>query len=78
MQTVLVVGLGEIGSTVLGILKENNKFKVYGLDLDKKKMEEIVADLGVNLRFITRNTYHTNAVLILKSRCLCIFTYLYE
>jgi UDP-N-acetyl-D-mannosaminuronate dehydrogenase len=40
MQTILVTGLGEIGATVFDILKDNEKFKVYGLDLDKKKMEE--------------------------------------
>lgn len=39
MQTVLVVGLGEIGSTIFTVLKESNKFKIYGVDVDKKKME---------------------------------------
>ena len=40
MQTILVVGLGEIGTTVFGILKDSQKFKVYGVDVDEKKMEE--------------------------------------
>ena len=40
MQSVLVVGLGEIGGTVYTILKESGKFQVYGVDLDRKKMEE--------------------------------------
>jgi len=40
MQTILVVGLGEIGTTVFGILNDSQKFKVYGVDVDKKKMEE--------------------------------------
>lgn len=40
MQTVLVVGLGEIGGTVFSVLKDSQKFKVYGVDVDKKKMEE--------------------------------------
>jgi UDP-N-acetyl-D-mannosaminuronate dehydrogenase len=40
MQTVLVVGLGEIGSTVFSILKNSGKFQVFGLDMDKAKMEE--------------------------------------
>jgi UDP-N-acetyl-D-mannosaminuronate dehydrogenase len=40
MQNVLVVGLGEIGGTVFSVLKESNKFKIYGIDFDKKKMEE--------------------------------------
>lgn len=43
MQTVLVVGLGEIGGTIFSVLKESQKFQVYGLDLDKKKMEEVSA-----------------------------------
>jgi len=40
MQTILVVGLGEIGTTVFGILNDSQKFKVYGVDVDKKKKEE--------------------------------------
>jgi len=40
MQTVLVVGLGEIGGIIFSVLKESNKFKIYGIDVDKKKMEE--------------------------------------
>jgi UDP-N-acetyl-D-mannosaminuronate dehydrogenase len=37
-ETVLVVGLGEIGSTLFELLKEKDSFTVYGLDLDKTKM----------------------------------------
>jgi UDP-N-acetyl-D-mannosaminuronate dehydrogenase len=37
-ETVLVVGLGEIGLTLFEILKENRNFTVYGLDLDEAKM----------------------------------------
>lgn len=37
-ETVLVVGLGEIGYALFQLLKENNSFAVYGLDLDKTKM----------------------------------------
>jgi len=40
MQTVLIVGLGEIGGTVYSVLDESNKFDIYGIDADKKKMEE--------------------------------------
>jgi UDP-N-acetyl-D-mannosaminuronate dehydrogenase len=40
MQTVLVIGLGEIGGTVFSILKDSEKSQVYGVDLDKKKMNE--------------------------------------
>jgi UDP-N-acetyl-D-mannosaminuronate dehydrogenase len=40
MQTVLVVGLGEIGGTVFSIMKNSGKFQVFGLDMDKAKMEE--------------------------------------
>ncbi len=43
MQNVLVVGLGEIGSTVYSVLKESGKFKLYGVDIEKKKMEECEA-----------------------------------
>jgi UDP-N-acetyl-D-mannosaminuronate dehydrogenase len=37
-ETVLVVGLGEIGCTLFELLKEKDSFIVYGLDLDKTKM----------------------------------------
>ena len=40
MQTILVVGLGEIGGTIFSLLKANKNFQVYGLDLDKNKMQE--------------------------------------
>jgi len=37
-ETVLVVGLGEIGSILFELLKENAGFTVYGLDSDETKM----------------------------------------
>jgi UDP-N-acetyl-D-mannosaminuronate dehydrogenase len=37
-ETVLVVGLGEIGGTLFELLKETSNFTVYGLDLDEEKM----------------------------------------
>jgi UDP-N-acetyl-D-mannosaminuronate dehydrogenase len=37
-ETVLVVGLGEIGGTLFELLKETSNFAVYGLDLDESKM----------------------------------------
>ncbi len=40
MQSVLVIGLGEIGGTIFSVLKESGKFDIYGIDLDKKKVEE--------------------------------------
>lgn len=37
-ETVLVVGLGEIGRTLFELLKEKDSFAVYGLDSDQTKM----------------------------------------
>ena len=37
-EKVLVVGLGEIGRTLVELLKEKDSFAVYGLDIDEKKM----------------------------------------
>jgi len=37
-EKVLVVGLGEIGRTLFELLKEEDSFTVYGLDLDEAKM----------------------------------------
>jgi UDP-N-acetyl-D-mannosaminuronate dehydrogenase len=38
-ETVLVIGLGEIGRTLFEVLKEKDNFRVYGLDSDKTKMQ---------------------------------------
>jgi UDP-N-acetyl-D-mannosaminuronate dehydrogenase len=43
-ETVLVVGLGEIGRTLFELLKEKDCFTVYGLDLDKTKMRATCQD----------------------------------
>jgi UDP-N-acetyl-D-mannosaminuronate dehydrogenase len=41
-ETVLIVGLGEIGHTLFALYAEaKEKFSVYGLDLDKKKMSAL-------------------------------------
>lgn len=37
-ESVLVVGLGEIGHTLFAVIKTSKKFEVYGVDLDKAKM----------------------------------------
>jgi UDP-N-acetyl-D-mannosaminuronate dehydrogenase len=37
-ETVLVVGLGEIGRALFELLKEKDSFAVYGFDLDETKM----------------------------------------
>jgi UDP-N-acetyl-D-mannosaminuronate dehydrogenase len=43
-ETVLVMGLGEIGSTLFELLKEKDGFTVYGFDLDKTKMRSANQD----------------------------------
>jgi UDP-N-acetyl-D-mannosaminuronate dehydrogenase len=41
-ETVLIVGLGEIGHTLFALYTEvKEKFSVYGLDLDQKKMNAL-------------------------------------
>jgi len=41
-ETVLIIGLGEIGHTLFALLTEQKKnFDVYGLDLDQAKMREL-------------------------------------
>jgi UDP-N-acetyl-D-mannosaminuronate dehydrogenase len=41
-ETVLVIGLGEIGYTLFALLNETKKsFTVYGLDLDETKMRQL-------------------------------------
>jgi UDP-N-acetyl-D-mannosaminuronate dehydrogenase len=37
-EKVLIVGLGEIGQALFALLKKENGFTVYGLDLDEAKM----------------------------------------
>ena len=43
-ETVLVIGLGEIGRTLFDVLKEKDNFTVYGLDSDKTKMQSAHQD----------------------------------
>ena len=43
-EKVLIIGLGEVGHTLFDIFKESGKFDVYGFDMDKKKMREIVGE----------------------------------
>ncbi len=43
-ETVLVVGLGEIGRALFEVLKEKDNFTVYGLDIDQTKMEATQQD----------------------------------
>ena len=38
---VLVVGLGEVGCSLFELLRESEKFEVYGWDIDEKKMQDI-------------------------------------
>ena len=38
---VLVVGLGEVGRSLFEVLRESNKFEVYGWDIDEEKMQDI-------------------------------------
>ena len=41
-ETVLIIGLGEIGHTLFTLLNEKKDcFDVYGLDLDEAKMQEL-------------------------------------
>lgn len=40
-ETVLVIGLGEIGRPIFEVLKESGKFKIYGFDLDETKMQAL-------------------------------------
>lgn len=40
-EKVLVVGLGEIGHALFELLKEEDNFTVYGLDLDETKMRAV-------------------------------------
>ena len=41
-ETVLIIGLGEIGHTLFALLNDAKKsFAVYGLDLDQTKMQEL-------------------------------------
>ena len=40
-ETVLIIGLGEIGHTLFSLYSEAEKFAVYGLDLDQEKMNAL-------------------------------------
>jgi UDP-N-acetyl-D-mannosaminuronate dehydrogenase len=40
-ETVLVVGLGEVGYALFKLLRESGKFTVYGFDIDRKRMRAV-------------------------------------
>ncbi len=40
-ESVLVLGLGEVGRPLFELLKESGKFAVYGFDLDEEKMRAV-------------------------------------
>jgi UDP-N-acetyl-D-mannosaminuronate dehydrogenase len=40
-ETVLVLGLGEVGRPLFDLLRESGRFEVYGFDVEEKKMQEI-------------------------------------
>ena len=40
-ETVLVIGLGEIGYTLFSLLNKEKSFTAYGLDLDETKMQQL-------------------------------------
>lgn len=43
-DSVLIVGLGEVGHALFELFKESRKFDVYGLDLDIEKMHRILGE----------------------------------
>lgn len=45
-ETVLVVGLGEVGLPIFKILDESKVFLVYGFDIDESKMRELGQHVG--------------------------------
>lgn len=44
-ETVLIVGLGEVGRALFELFRESGKFDVYGFDIDEVKMRSIVGDV---------------------------------
>jgi len=44
-ETVLIVGLGEVGHSLYDLLKESSKFDVYGHDMDKAKIRAITGKI---------------------------------
>jgi len=50
-QTVLVVGLGEVGRALFELFKESGKFDVYGFDIDEGKMRSVVGDVKLSKVF---------------------------
>ena len=44
-ETVLIVGLGEVGHSLYDLFKESGKFDVYGHDVDKAKIRAITGKI---------------------------------
>jgi UDP-N-acetyl-D-mannosaminuronate dehydrogenase len=41
-ESVLILGLGEVGRSLYDLFKESGRFDVYGFDMDENKMREVV------------------------------------
>ena len=44
-ESILIVGLGEVGHTLFELFKDSGKFDVYGFDLDANKMRSVVGNV---------------------------------
>jgi len=40
-ESVLVIGLGQVGGSIFELLAESGKFSVYGYDIDRRKMQSM-------------------------------------
>ena len=45
MKKVLIIGLGEVGSALYDIIRESNKYEVYGYDVDPNKSKNKRAEI---------------------------------
>jgi len=46
-ETVLIVGLGEVGQTLFALMTESGRFETYGFDVDEKKTQNLVGKVNL-------------------------------
>jgi len=60
MQSVLVIGLGEVGRPIYEIIKESGKFDVYGYDIDPNKSVDDLELIPSSLDYLHIAVPYTN------------------
>ena len=52
MKNVLVIGTGEIGSAIIGLLEESGKYKIFKKDIEPVEITDSIDIMHINIPFL--------------------------